>query len=260
MAERITVQQLVQEWIHIIPSQPVRMAALVESKIAATNKGIFLGQDTSDPNADGADIYTNSANLPTAIASILNHVQNRANFHPLSSSPEVLAQAFDRYVNELDAVPFFSLHSSVNTKHSFYSSDYNILIDQLVDLYRGATEKDLVAIKDATVSMGKSVFGQKEAEDWKNLFSQSVINYSVSSAATVLVYYTSLHMFHGTDGKSEISRQDYEVRQAEYVVLPDMIKTYAKKLAALDKRKVDDWVKSESSPERENAVQPCFDK
>ncbi|HEV2099424.1 MAG TPA: hypothetical protein VGR45_10930 [Stellaceae bacterium] len=254
MANRL-VRDLVQEWIHILP--PAYSPVVTADNVAATARGTFLGQDTSDPDAQGVAIYKETQNLPTAIASLLNHSQLRANFHPASTTPDKLAAAFEAYVTEIDANPFFHLETNETDKQKFYSRDYNLLIDQVVNLYKGVSTQDLNELKTAITDMAKSVFGQERSEQWKNVFSQSSINLSDLQNPKFYLYYTSLHMFHEKTGKSEVNEQDYEVRATTYLILPDLIRAQAERLAGLDRKSVDDWLSGATSPEAKNA-QLCF--
>lgn len=250
----VRIRDTVQNWVHVLPNRP---RPLTDDDVSATSRGTFLGQDTSDPDAKGVAIYSETDNLPTAIASILNHSQIRANFHPANTKPEELAAAFAGYVTEIDANPFFHLEISESDKQAFYSSDYNLLIDQVVNLYKGVSVEDLNEIKASITDMAKSVFGQEKSEQWKNVFSQSSIDMSDLENPKFYLYYTSLHMFHEKSGKSEVKEQDYEVRTTTYLILPDLIKANAQTLANLDKKTVDDWLGGSTSPERPNA-QLCF--
>ncbi|MOA69550.1 hypothetical protein D3C78_1978070 [compost metagenome] len=54
-----------------------------------------------------------------------------------------------------------------------------------------------------------------------------------------------------------MQEQDYEVRMATYLVLPDLIRAHASTLAGLDKKSVDSWMNDSTSPERPN-VKLCF--
>jgi hypothetical protein len=249
------VRDTVNSWVHVLPSAPAAPPA--DDKVAATSRGTFLGQNTSDPEAQGEAIYSDTKNLPTAIASILNHSQARANFHPAGMPPEKLAEAFTAYVKEIDGNPFFHLLTNDEDKQAFYSHDYNLLIDQVVNLYKGVTSEDLNQIKGAITDMAKSVFGQQKSEQWKNLFSQSSIDMTDLENPKFYLYYTALHMMHDKKGKSEVSEQDYEVRATTYLILPDLIRAHAKTLAGIDKKTVDDWLSGSTTPENANA-KLCF--
>lgn len=256
---QLTVTELVQQWMSsgdvTLPSSLPSVFEL--SDTSATARANYLGNDTSDPDASGIEIYSELQNLPTAVASILNHSQNRADFHPADMSPEVLATRYSAYISEIDNNPFLHLLKSEQSKQSFYSKDYNLLIDQVVNLYTGVTAQDLDALKDSIADMAKSVFGQTKSEDWKNLFSQSTLDISDEDNPILFIYYTSLHMGHDETGKSEVNEQDYMVRKTEYLVLPDLIKAHAYQLASLDKKSIDAWAGDSTSPER-NDAKLCF--
>lgn len=226
---------------------------------SATARGIMLGDNTADPAATGTSIYTNFQNLPTAVASILNHSQNRANFHPASMEPEELLRYFAAYTTEIDKTPFFSLAEDDVNKQKFASKDFNVLIDQVVSLYDGVSSNDQSKLKNAIADMAKSVFSQQKSERWKNLFSQSTMDLSNLATPRIMIYYTSLYMKHETGiFKPEVNEQSYTVHRTSYFVLPDLISSNAKKLEQLDSKSVDDWLGAATSPEQDDA-KLCFD-
>ena len=249
------MQQLVEAWVHVSPNRAFMSRDTEDG--AATAGANLIGDDTTDPAATGKDIYTESNNLPTAVASILNHTQNRADFHPAAETAEELARHFDTYIEEIDKTPFLTLLTHERQRQEFYSKDYNALIDQVVSLYDGVAEEDKNAIKESIADMAKSVFGEKKSNVWKNLFSQSTLDFTNPDNPRIFIYYTSLHMVHNDSGKEEVSEQEYEVRVTSYGILPDLIKAHADTLAGLEQKSVDDWARDSTSPEKEDA-RPCF--
>ena len=251
----MTLQQLVETWIFVSPDHDVFPDAAGGS--SATVGANFLGTDNSDPGARGEQIYSDPKNLPTAVASIMNHSQKKAKFHPASDTPEEVARAYNEYIRQIDNTPFFHLQKNERTDQTYNSKNYNKLIDQVVKLYDGITEADRNKIKNSIADMGKAVFGESSAEQWKNIFSQTTIDKVEEGYAKIYIYYTSLYMKH-EEGKSEVEVQKYSVNRAEYIVLDDIIRAYAEKLASLDKKNIDDWLDESSTPERENAAL-CFE-
>jgi len=252
--QNITIRQLVEAWIHVSPDFKVGRRLATDE--AATVQANMLGTDTSDPDAQGTAIYTELQNLPTAIASIMNHVQERADFHPATQTPEQLAVSFPNYVEEVDRTPFFALLENEQTRKKYESTDYNVLIDQVVNLYDGVSDQDKNAIKESIADMGKAVFGRESSEQWKNMFSQSTLDFSDLNNPSLYVYYTTLYMKH-EKGKAEINIQEYSVNRTKYTILPDLIKANAKKLTKLDKKNIDEWLNGSASPQRPDA-KLCF--
>ncbi len=256
------IDSKVSSWVKLgIVKTDSRSLFLVEraSFDSAAAVGDFLGKDTSDPNAKGEAIYSDPKNLPTAIASIMNHAQKRANFHPAKDTLDVLAKDFDRYVEEIDNTPFLHLLSYDGNKQSFEGKDYNKLINSIVSLYDGVSEQDKDKLKTAIRDMAQNVFSQSHAEDKKTMFSQSTIDYSNPENPTIMIYYTSLAMTHNQSGKSEVSTQSYEVRRTKYLVLSSLIRTYARELAAIDKTTIIDWTKASTSQKQPGAnFKLCF--
>ncbi len=255
----LSVREIVDNWLLIDPINLGEVGFKSDTKTAATAAGNYLGKDDSDQNADHIAIYTDPRNLPTAVASIFNHAQNRAGFHPANTSADKLAVAFDSYVKEIDKTPFLHFVENKSDKQTFESKDYNALIDRVVALYDGVSSEDKKKLKESLVDMAKSVFGQiKKSEDWKNMFSQATLDFTNYASPTFMLYYTSLYMFHSGTGKAEVSKQTFEVRATKYQVLPELIRVYAPKLAQLDNKSVDDWANDSTSPKQLN-VKLCFE-
>lgn len=252
----MTVKQLVENWIHVSPDHDVNPILVEEG--AATTMADFLGEDKSDPGATGKNIYSNPQNLPTAIASILNKSQNRANFHPAVDTPEEVKKTYASYIKEIDGNPFFHIDNNEHTKQRYDSNDYNKLIDNVVSLYDGVAAEDKNKIKNSIADMAKSVFSQAKAEQWKNLFSQSTIDYSDIRTPKLYIFYTTLYMKHEDKGKAGVTNvQEYTVNKATYSILGDLIIASAEQLVALEKKNVDDWLTESTSPER-NDPKLCF--
>jgi hypothetical protein len=252
-----SLRLIIQEWLHPVSLSGRTSFLSAANDTSATARGTALGENNSDPQATGKEIYSNPQNLPTAIASIMNHAQNRADFHPASVPPDQLAQKFNGYVTEVDKTPFFHLEKHDSVKQSFYSKDYNKLIDQISGLYDSVSSGDRSKIKDDITDMAKSVFSDQRSEQWRNLFSQSTIDFSDIRRPKLFIYYTTLRMKHDSSGKSEVNEQEYTVSRTEYTVLADLIRAYASNLASLDKKSVDDWLTESTTQERANA-KLCF--
>ncbi|WP_218574105.1 hypothetical protein [Plesiomonas shigelloides] len=256
------VRQLVNDWVAgrvSLAATASMFAVNAEQAQYADTVGDFLGIDTSSPSAKGRDIFADPRNLPTAIATIMTHTQNKADFHPAVQTPEVVAVRFAGYITGMDNTPFFHLLTNDYVKQTFKSKDYNQLIDQVVSLYDGVSESDKAKLKTKITDMAKSVFSQSHSEKWENLFSQATIDYSNPNEPKLYIFYTTLHMKHEKNGKSEVSEQEYTVNRVEYSVLPELIRTYADKLSALVKADVDDWMNDSSSPSNP-AIKLCFEK
>jgi hypothetical protein len=251
------LHELLAYWMYVMPQAARPMLAQVTDSCSATAGASVFGDDNSDHQAKGRDIYTETKNLPTAVASIMNHAQNRANFHPAASPPEILYESFQQYINEIDKTPFFHLTKHDSVRQSFASKDYNRLIGEIVSMYDSVSTEDKDKIKESIIEMGKSVFGQEKSEQFRNLFSQSSISFENPNQPKVLIYYTKLHMKH-VSGKAELNDQDYSVSRAEYVVLAELVHVNADSLVALDTRTIDEWVKESTSKKNEN-MKLCFE-
>jgi hypothetical protein len=255
-----TIKQAIEAWINSDFESPSSSVSILEVSKADTAiaRGNFLGRDDSDEAAEGIAIYLERENLPTAVASILKHSQNKAKFHPANTTAEELSRAFPRYTKEIDLNPFLYLSNTSIAKRSFKSKDYNVLIDQVVNLYEGFADVDLDEIKESIAKMGKSLLLHQTAEESMNLFAQSTIGMSDPGNPKFLIYNTTLRMKNIKNGKSEVLEQEYEVNRTSYFILPDLIKAHAASLAKLQKTTVDEWAIDSTSQESDDA-KLCFE-
>ena len=224
------------------------------SETSITN-ALFLGEDTSDKNATGEDIFSKPKNLPTAVASLLNAAQKKADFHPSTQTQEVCAEKFDDYLLEVDQIPFLYLNEIIEDGGKFYNKDYDVIIDSVLKLYGDVTAEDEVKITESITEMANSVFSVKKAERYKSLFSQPLIDYKGNDKADFSIVYTSLFMKHDKDGKSELSEQSFIVKKINYNVLSSLIHTYAKDLAKLTDTTVSEWINNLDTPYDHNSFE-----
>ncbi len=223
----------------------------------ATAAGSFFGKNTADENDLGEKIYSDPNNLPTALASILNHSQTTSGFNPSFMSPEDLEKEFKKYQNQLIENPFIRLKENHDAKQQFHNKNYNDLIDQIIKLYDGISSEDADKIKDTITKMAKSVFSQSKSERWENLFVESSIDYTDPFNPIFRLYSTTLHMIHEKKNKSEVGEQEFTVKMSKYEILTDLIKVNAKELAEVDRKTVDQWIYRNTSP-ADHTVKLCF--
>ena len=250
----MTSQQLIETWISTSPEKVAFPSS--EDGSFATVGANFLGIDNSDRLARGREIYADPKNLPTAVASIMNHAQRRAHFHPAEDTPEEVARTYNEYIRQIKLSPFFHFDKNEQIEQTYQSKNYNKLIDDVVKLYDGITEADRNKLKQRIANMGKAEFGGSSGKQWKNIFSQATIHIE-EQLAKVYIYSTSLYMKH-EEGKAEVKIQAYTVTRREYIVLDGLIRAHAERLGELDSKIVEEWRDISSTPER-NGATLCFE-
>lgn len=240
--------QRVLEWIEA-PGLASASSIASDSQ-TATARGLFLGHDTSDPAATGSVIFTDSQNLPTAVATILNRCQERADFHPASAHPVELARHFQQYAAEIDSCLFFTLAESSVVKQ-YFNKDYNLLFEQIMELYDGFGWEDRKLIHQSLINSAKSMFCRHGEDGSRNLFSQSTVDLTDSEVSKIHLHYTSLRMIYSS-GKAEVMQQEYQVSRATYIVLTPLISGSAAALTKLTRTSIDSWATSATTPEVKN--------
>ncbi|KAG0233845.1 hypothetical protein BGW41_001377, partial [Actinomortierella wolfii] len=79
---------------------------VVLAQHAGITRGLFIGEDTTRPGANGPEIYEDPRNHATAAASILKYIATKAKYDPRNQSPSKDVRAYRRfidYVSEFDA-------------------------------------------------------------------------------------------------------------------------------------------------------------
>ncbi|RUI00798.1 hypothetical protein IPC444_20885 [Pseudomonas aeruginosa] len=226
----------------------------------ASTGGALAGDDTSNPddvkvpqdgnNQSKLDLWTKPENLPSAIASIMQKTQDNADFNPIKYDSAELAEHFPLYLSAINHTPFFHQVETRWQKQTYSSTDYNKLIDNVLELYQGVSKQDKDKISSAITDMAKSVTSEKHSERWDNLFNQATIDYTDPNAPKMLIYYTSLHMSHDENKKSTVDEQDYTVGMATYIVNVEAIKNQAETLQAVLAKSVNDWINGSTSPDK----------
>jgi hypothetical protein len=241
-------------WISADPTPGFKS---LEDEGPATSRGGFLGEDNSDLSAEGELIFTDPNNLPTAIATILNHAQKKADFHPIIQSPNELSSTLEKYIFELSKIPFYNneLHNSVSKDYN--SKDYNVLINQVVAMYKDFPESYLEDLKIMISNMGKSVFGNVKGQGYINIFAALTVSVIDETNPIILIYEGAFNMYHDDSGKDEVSKQSYTIKRNIYYISHEKIKDNAKQLTELLTTSISDWEKNVTSPEQKDK-KLCF--
>lgn len=248
--------ELVQEWLNGKAKPKRRFLIKTDETTQANIGGMFLGKNESDPSAQGKEIFDNPKNLPTAVATILQHSQNKADFHPSFQQPLVVAEKFREYLREIDSVPFLSLSMNDKVQKSYKEKNYDKLINEIVSLYDGFEEKDKAKLKESIRNIASSLVDSKDTELYRDIFSQATIR-NENKEMEVVIYYTNFSMKR-TEKKGEVTiNQNYTVNRVVYTVLSASIKAHADVLAKLTKTDVDDWIDKTSTPTNP-ALKLCF--
>lgn len=252
----------VEAWLAALSEAKLLRKGLANSqnKEYVVGGGVFLGVDTSAPDASKIEIFSDPKNLPTAISSLLGLAQNSANFHPGDPKKNTTSEDFSQYINKVDQSPFFSLTDTARKEGTVSSKDYDSLIDSIVDVYKGVLSDSVEAITNSVENMAKNVFSQEQAEQSEDLFAQNVIAMSYNNDfgyPIVTIAYTHLHMETQKDGKSSVSSQSFLVTRSTYRVLDAKIHAYADILSGQDTQDVEDWLKSMNTNDDTKST-PCI--
>ncbi|KAF9097004.1 hypothetical protein BGX23_010047 [Mortierella sp. AD031] len=157
-------------------------AVMVQGSPNAIISGaIFVGDDTTNPDASPVDIFKRPENHAAAAASILVYSATAANYRPSEQSPPSLLSGFDAFVKKASSFPGFTPRDQSNTnvflnqsliglekavrEQLGHSPDGPIIARSLRDLFPGVVEDS--SLKEWILSL--IVVGKPENSDTVSL-------------------------------------------------------------------------------------------
>jgi hypothetical protein len=212
-----------------------------------TSGGNFWG-DKGAGSINDSDIFTNPAKLPTAVSSILHRIQNLVGFDPINMSPDTLGSRFMLYLFFLEITPYFSVELISENSVSLNGDDPNYMFDCLVYNMGGVDPEFKNYLKQTCYSMAESTFSSKVSDECMNLFCQSAMDFHDPDNAAMYLYYTGIYMHHDASGKHEVSTQSSDLYSYRLNVNRQAIVNDSNELLAIERKSVDDWLHSNSSP------------
>jgi len=191
--------------------------------------------------------------------SIMNMARVAAGFNPAIVTEPGAGEAeqlksvrtYNAYVDRLLSAPFFDLAMSDVKEHTKQSSDWNVLIDGIADLFEGVMAEDKASIRKSLVALAKAATSRVRTSQRQYLFTQSVLGANRTGAA--LEYdvniYSSVVVMEADEGKGGTTSQThYQIRRTRLIFRTNEWPQFADKVWAKQVTAVDDWLSGNSTP------------
>ena len=223
-----------------ISTHPAVATVAVHASVDAITSGAFLnGEDTSDPAASNYQVFYNSSNHPSAVASILNFAANNVNFRPKDDGVITDKDKYAQFLSKISTFPGFSLASSFQESLGL-NGDEGQFKEKIEEKYHSSNVgTDVVA--DAFQKQIPSSLGDTSRKDW--IFSLIVITSDQGQGVKVDASSISLTLSQGANGVVKIDAQDATLQQYTFSVLTAVLQVNARRFAeAIPTLSVDKFV------------------
>lgn len=224
---------------------PEREKTLAGSKRLKQN----LGTD------QGLEMFKNDP--MNGATSILEIARLNAGYNPLDLRDPERATKYQQYLAKVLSAPFFSLTFS-NAQHIHHSSsNWDALIDALVDTFEGISKEDKTQVAKSLGSLAKAAASSESSRQSEDLFVQSVLS-AAPGEYDVYIYASHVEMQQdkkkgGTTKQSDfqVARAKLRFRAVEWPYLAE--KVWRKKVKATD-----DWLDENTTPDGALATNLCL--
>ncbi|KHK49115.1 hypothetical protein PI87_27015 [Ralstonia sp. A12] len=210
------------------------------------------------------DLLTQST--ANAVSSILGLSQTRSGWNPLDPTEKENAQGFQRFVEQILKVPYFNTTQAETKTVHYQESNYNSLIDKVVDLYDGVTQQDKEKIKRSIVNLAKACTSRVNQKNTQTLFVQNTMHAPGNSRNIVVQLAQTFMMMEldhrtGKGAPQDQFKTEISVRVLELTFQGDIWdRSAAEKLAAKFVQSWDDWLNDSTTPPspQQRKIAFCF--
>ncbi|KAG0242798.1 hypothetical protein BGW41_003474 [Actinomortierella wolfii] len=155
---------------------------------------------------------------------------------------------FNDYVRQVTTFPGFFLEKNENTEEHRTSENYDLMIKDIVDAYRGYGTGDVNLIAEQVENSAKSILNKSSTSSKRAIFSQDTIT-EINGMHYITVFYCTLEMYYKQDGKKTLIDQTYHINRSLIRINTSYLIAYAEKLEALvGDGGLSEWGRSLSSP------------
>lgn len=272
-------QSLVDSSEHgeFLQSLAVSSAEPVEQTIAAQNSvpigdaapsEAAQGDALNQAKADGdtkklAEILAASAG--NAVTSMLGLAQSSSGWNPQDPDAAKNQQNFTKLIGILLANPLMVIKQRDTKSVHYQESNYNSLIDKVVDLYDGIAGDDIGKIKNSIANLAKASTSRVNTSNTSSLFVQNTLNAAESSDIVIMFQSSTMMMEYSHSSgkgapkdtyKTEIDVTTIELHFNSAAWTPGMAESLAKKFT----QAWDDWLNGTTTPDAPNQadIEFCF--
>jgi hypothetical protein len=233
-------------------SEKVASAAAIAGPRAAADHAASKALATkaeTDPDGAKADFKKRPMDGCT---SLLNMARVKAGFNPTAGMTGTNATAYADFIKRVMACPLFNL--DMNDQQSVHrdSSDYDQLIDAVVNTFDGVESEDKDKIKTSVQNLVKAAASNSNTTETTDLFVQNVLYAGDSSsnqpAYAIYIYSSHVQM---TDNKSKghhSMQEDFSVQRTKLTFRINDWQYFSDAVWGKQHTSVDDWLDDNTTP------------
>lgn len=240
---------------------PHSLARLFDSmpggvQVAAVPSGALVGGSAVNyKDADAAitaagsdvgkltEILTN--NPITGCTTVMDIALKHSGYNPLHPNQAGNFAAYLKYVQAIATAPFFHLSFADTKIITETSSDFDILLNGIADLFESITSEDKARIVKDLKHLAHSATSTKDQEESTNVFTQSAIAQNTDEI-TVAIYNSSVTMIEHS-GKHTTSQTRYQINRSLLVFRQAEWPVFAPLVARRQVKRVEDWLNDNNS-------------
>ncbi|KAG0236506.1 hypothetical protein BGW42_003412 [Actinomortierella wolfii] len=171
----------------------------------------------------------------------------KVGFYP-AATLENLSDKFNDYVRQVSTFPGFFLEKNERTEEHRTSENYDLMIKDIVNAYRGYGTGDVNLIAEQVENSAKSILHKSSKKSEKAIFSQDTIT-QINGMHYITIFYCTLKLDYTKNGKKTLVDQKYSINRSLIRINSSYLVTYAEKLEAMiGDGGLEEWGRSLSSP------------
>ncbi|KAG0242795.1 hypothetical protein BGW41_003471 [Actinomortierella wolfii] len=147
------------------------------------------------------------------------------------SRPSRPQDKFNDYVRQVTTFPGFFLEKNENTEEHRTSENYDLMIKDIVNAYKGYGSGNVDEIAKQVENSAKSIL-HKSSKKSERAISQDTIT-QINGMHYITIFYRTLRLDKTTDGKKTLVNQKYSINRSLIRINTSYLVTYAEKLEAM---------------------------
>ncbi|KAI8373020.1 uncharacterized protein BYT42DRAFT_616210 [Radiomyces spectabilis] len=233
-----------ESWLEIA-QRPNELAAN-ETGDKVVSGALFIGEDTTDPDAHGAKLFERPKNHPVAVSSIIQYSSNATEFHPSSQSLKEAANSYDDFIKKVSSFPGFRFTSSHHDEIR-HNGNIQTLLKEVNKVYLRGHDKEQ---KDATNKILSGLLSHEHSGERSYTISHLTIE-NLGTNADLKIYILAINqdVDHDDNGMITLTEDRAGLTVSEFTVNRGFLVSNADKLGEkISRAEIKDVVKDLTTP------------
>ncbi|KAI8373016.1 uncharacterized protein BYT42DRAFT_578932 [Radiomyces spectabilis] len=233
-----------ESWLNI-PQRSLELAANATADNSIVSGALFIGKDTTDPDAAGPEIFERPENHPVAVSSIIQYSSNASNFHP-SKPPNETADSLEDFLNRISTFPGFMLTSS-HRDGITHHGNIQTLLEEVNKVYLQGHHKEQ---KEATNKILSGLLSHQHSDELSYTISHLAIE-NLGTEADLKLHMLTINqrVGHDKNGMITLTQDNADLNITELTLNRGFLESNADRLArAISRAEIKDVVQGLTTP------------